>query len=193
MRWPALLLSALLLPPCPAIRFCAPLPLRFSAEWRPTLSQVPEPAASQVRLTTDAKIPRARVSNTKGAEATTRFDHGCRCESSVPDVRLRFASSACPSEIRRRNAEMRSPIPKPPHLSDLPLGVNVGPRAAPRPNDRDDSKRHRGVFNAGQTEPCTGPWAGRAEASGHSDNRRATARGPASARARAHGRAPPPH
>ena len=74
-------------------------------------------------------------------------------KATVPRLVCNFASSAYPSEIRRRNAEMRSPIPKPPHLSDLPLGVNVGPRAAPRPSDRDDSKRHRGVFNAGQNEP----------------------------------------
>jgi len=34
-------------------------------------------------------------------------------------------SSANPSEIRRRNAEMQSPVPKPPHLSDLLVRVNV--------------------------------------------------------------------
>jgi hypothetical protein len=37
----------------------------------------------------------------------------------------RLASSASPSEIRRRNAEMQSPVPKPPHLSDLLVHVNV--------------------------------------------------------------------
>jgi hypothetical protein len=46
--------------------------------------------------------------------------------TTAPRLVCSFASSACPSEIRRRNAEMRSPIPKPPHLSDLLVGVNVG-------------------------------------------------------------------
>ena len=40
-------------------------------------------------------------------------------------IACRLASSASPSEIRRRNAEMQSPVPKPPHLSDLLVHVNV--------------------------------------------------------------------
>jgi hypothetical protein len=34
-------------------------------------------------------------------------------------------ASAYPSEFRRRNAEMQSPVPKPPHLSDWPVRVNA--------------------------------------------------------------------
>ena len=45
-----------------------------------------------------------------------------RADSMMP---AQFASSASPSEIRRRNAEMQPLVPKPPHLSDLRGSVNV--------------------------------------------------------------------
>ena len=44
------------------------------------------------------------------------------CGESLP---LLTHASAYPSEFRRRNAEMQSPVPKPPHLSDWPVRVNA--------------------------------------------------------------------
>ena len=55
----------------------------------------------------------------------------------------RLASSASPSEIRRRNAEMQSPVPKPPHLSDLLAHVNV--KALPSLACKNSSPEKRGI------------------------------------------------
>ncbi len=68
----------------------------------------------------------AKISYLPTAEPhnTARANHE-DCRSNRLTLACRLASSASPSEIRRRNAEMQSPVPKPPHLSDLLVHVNV--------------------------------------------------------------------